>query len=101
MNQTRIALVFLRLAGTLVELFKPPWRWKHKFTNMTQTFQQLCVPADLIRGIEELGIEQPTEIQTLAIPFLIKEGTDLIEPDERKAITVLENELGVQFKLVE
>ncbi|MFU8847716.1 MAG: DEAD/DEAH box helicase [Opitutales bacterium] len=45
---------------------------------MTQTFQQLGVAADLIRGIEELGILEPTEIQTLAIPFLIKEGTDLI-----------------------
>ncbi|WP_269525252.1 DEAD/DEAH box helicase [Coraliomargarita parva] len=45
---------------------------------MTQTFQQLGVPADLIRGIEALGIEQPTEIQTLAIPFLIQEGSDLI-----------------------
>ena len=45
---------------------------------MTQTFQQLGVPADLIRGIEELGIEQPTEIQELAIPFLINDGGDLI-----------------------
>jgi ATP-dependent RNA helicase DeaD len=45
---------------------------------MTQSFQQLGVPADLIRGIAELGIEQPTEIQEKAIPFLIEEGTDLI-----------------------
>ncbi|MEM8866838.1 MAG: DEAD/DEAH box helicase [Verrucomicrobiota bacterium] len=44
----------------------------------TQTFQQLGVPADLIQGIEALGIEQPTEIQTLAIPFLIEQGGDLI-----------------------
>lgn len=48
------------------------------FIHMTQTFQQLGVPVDLIRGIEDLGIVQPTEIQTLAIPFLIKEGSDLI-----------------------
>ena len=45
---------------------------------MTQSFQELGVPADLIRGIGELGIEQPTEIQEKAIPFLIKEGSDLI-----------------------
>jgi len=45
---------------------------------MTKTFQQLGVPHGLIRGIEELGIKQPTEIQELAIPFLIKEGGDLI-----------------------
>lgn len=45
---------------------------------MTQTFQELGVSADLIRGIEELGIEQPTEIQELVIPYLIKEGSDLI-----------------------
>jgi len=45
---------------------------------MTQTFQQLGVPADLIRGIEALGIERPTEIQELAIPFLIEDGSDLI-----------------------
>lgn len=32
-----------------------------------------------------------------------KQGTSLclIEPDERKAIHVLESELGIQFKLVE
>lgn len=45
---------------------------------MTQNFQELGVPADLIRGISALGIEQPTEIQQQAIPFLIEDGADLI-----------------------
>ncbi len=45
---------------------------------MKQTFEALGVPADLIRGIAELGIEEPTGIQQQAIPFLIKDGGDLI-----------------------
>ena len=42
------------------------------------TFKELGVQADLIQGIEELGIHKPTEIQGKAIPFLVEEGTDFI-----------------------
>jgi ATP-dependent RNA helicase DeaD len=45
---------------------------------MAQTFQQLGVPADLIQGIEALGIKDPTPVQLKAIPFLIQDGGDLI-----------------------
>jgi len=45
---------------------------------MIQTFQELGLSADLIRGIAELGIEQPTDIQQQAIPFLLQDGSDLI-----------------------
>ncbi|HAV12699.1 MAG TPA: DEAD/DEAH box helicase, partial [Opitutae bacterium] len=45
---------------------------------MAQTFVDLGIPSDLILGIEELGIETPTPIQQQVIPFLIKDGTDLI-----------------------
>ena len=41
-------------------------------------FTQLGIPADMIRGIEELGIHTPTKIQEKAIPFLLKDGGDLI-----------------------
>ncbi len=42
------------------------------------TFKDLGVPPDLIKGLEELGILTPTEIQGLAIPFLMVNGGDLI-----------------------
>lgn len=45
---------------------------------MTDTFETLGVPADLIEGIAALGIEAPTPIQRQAIPFLMETGTDLI-----------------------
>jgi ATP-dependent RNA helicase DeaD len=41
-------------------------------------FSQLGVPEDLIRGLDALGISNPTSIQASAIPFLIKNGGDLI-----------------------
>jgi ATP-dependent RNA helicase DeaD len=42
------------------------------------TFKDLGVPPDLIKGLEELGILTPTEIQGRAIPFLMVNGGDLI-----------------------
>jgi len=42
------------------------------------TFKALGVSEDLIKALEEMGIQSPTEIQEEAIPFLIKEGTDFI-----------------------
>ncbi|MCW1884166.1 DEAD/DEAH box helicase [Luteolibacter flavescens] len=42
------------------------------------TFQQLGIPADLIQGLEELGITTPTEVQQKAIPFLMQDGGDLV-----------------------
>ncbi|RYD40296.1 MAG: DEAD/DEAH box helicase, partial [Verrucomicrobiaceae bacterium] len=42
------------------------------------TFQQLGIPADLIQGLEELGIVTPTEVQQKAIPFLMEDGGDLV-----------------------
>ena len=38
-------------------------------------FATLGVRADLNRGLEELGIQNPTEVQQKAIPFLIQEGS--------------------------
>ncbi len=45
---------------------------------MSDSFKSLGVPDDLIKGIRELGILEPTPIQEQAIPFLIKQGADLI-----------------------
>jgi ATP-dependent RNA helicase DeaD len=42
------------------------------------TFKQLGIPDDLIQGIQELGITTPTAIQLQAIPYLLKDGGDLI-----------------------
>ncbi len=45
---------------------------------MSSPFQSLGVPADLIAGINELGIHQPTPIQKEAIPYLIHKGYDMV-----------------------
>jgi len=42
------------------------------------TFKALGIPADLIQGLNELGIITPTEIQAKAIPFLLQDGGDLV-----------------------
>jgi ATP-dependent RNA helicase DeaD len=42
------------------------------------TFKELGIPANLIQGLQELGIIHPTEIQHKAIPFLLEHGGDLI-----------------------
>lgn len=42
------------------------------------TFSELGIPQDLNRALEELGILTPTEVQQKAIPFLIKDGSDLV-----------------------
>jgi ATP-dependent RNA helicase DeaD len=46
-------------------------------TDMS-TFQELGIPADLIQGLDELGIITPTDVQLQAIPFLMENGGDLI-----------------------
>jgi ATP-dependent RNA helicase DeaD len=42
------------------------------------TFAELGIPEDMIRGLEELGIVAPTEVQAKVIPFLLKDGGDLV-----------------------
>lgn len=42
------------------------------------TFQELGIRADLIQGLDELGIVTPTEVQEQAIPYLLENGGDLI-----------------------
>ena len=45
---------------------------------MPETFETLGVRADLVRGLDGLGIQTPTQIQSSAIPFLLGAGSDLI-----------------------
>ncbi|TDI73234.1 MAG: DEAD/DEAH box helicase [Bacteroidetes bacterium] len=42
------------------------------------TFNELGVQSDLVRGLKELGIISPTEIQQTVIPVLLASNTDLI-----------------------
>ncbi len=42
------------------------------------TFAQLGVHKNLVKGLTELGIKEPTEVQLEAIPLLLGGGTDLI-----------------------
>lgn len=68
-----------------------PSRFRHLFTasagnlsqsdewqDMSHPFIDLGIPADMVRGLEELGILKPTQVQQKAIPFLLKDGGDLI-----------------------
>ncbi len=41
-------------------------------------FRELGIPADLVKGLEELGIRTPTEVQERAIPYLMKNGGDFV-----------------------
>jgi len=52
-------------------------RGRSAVLTMSQ-FSKLGVPEDLVRGLDELGISTPTPIQANAIPYLIKEGGDLV-----------------------
>ena len=42
------------------------------------TFNELGVQSDLVKGLKELGIQFPTEIQVTVIPVLLASKTDLI-----------------------
>ena len=44
--------------------------------RILSAFRTLGVPADLVKGLQELGIIEPTEIQRKSIPFLLKSGGD-------------------------
>jgi len=45
---------------------------------MSENFNSLGVSADLVQGLDALGIQTPTPVQNAAIPFLINDGSDLI-----------------------
>ena len=45
---------------------------------MSSPFLALGISPDLIKGLEELGIAQPTKIQNDAIPPLMQDGRDFI-----------------------
>ena len=43
-----------------------------------ETFKELGISADFVKGLKEMDIVKPTEIQKVAIPFLVNVGTDFI-----------------------
>ena len=45
---------------------------------MADNFKSLGVRADLVQGLDGLGIQRPTPVQSAVIPFLLNEGSDLI-----------------------
>jgi ATP-dependent RNA helicase DeaD len=51
-----------------------------RHTNITplKTFKELGIPANLLQGLQELGIIHPTDVQNQVIPFLIENGGDFI-----------------------
>lgn len=73
---------------------------------MPETFETLGVCADLVQGLNGLGIQTPTPVKSSAIPFLLSAGNKgvsltLIEASERGQITKLEQSLGLNFTLTE
>ena len=53
-------------------------RAKSPENTTLKTFKELGIPVNLMQGLQELGIINPTEIQDKAIPFLLEDGGDLI-----------------------
>lgn len=49
-----------------------------KGRHRMKTFKQLGVSEDLIKGIEEKGIHEPTEIQEISIPHLLQHRGDFV-----------------------
>ena len=45
---------------------------------MASNFQQLGIRKDLVKGLSELSIQTPTEIQVEAIPLLLNRNVELI-----------------------
>ena len=41
-------------------------------------FKSLGLPGDLIKGLDELGIRQPTPVQVQSIPYLVERGHDFV-----------------------
>jgi ATP-dependent RNA helicase DeaD len=41
-------------------------------------FKTLGIPADLIKGLDELGIHKPTPVQARSIPYLMEKGFDFV-----------------------
>jgi ATP-dependent RNA helicase DeaD len=56
----------------------PAMGQNHQQSTTLKTFKELGIPANLMQGLQELGIIHPTEIQDKAIPFLLEDGGDLI-----------------------
>lgn len=48
----------------------------HRF--FVSDFKSLGIPADLVRGLEELGISRPTPVQDRSIPYLVERGHDFV-----------------------
>ena len=48
------------------------------FENNMMTFKDLGVHSEYIKGLKELGIKNPTEIQEKTIPVLLKSNVDFI-----------------------
>ena len=50
----------------------------NKRRTILNTFEELGIREDFVKGLNELSIITPTEIQQLAIPVLLAENTDLV-----------------------
>jgi ATP-dependent RNA helicase DeaD len=41
-------------------------------------FKSLGIPADLVKGLDELGIRKPTPVQSQSLPYLLERGHDFV-----------------------
>ena len=100
-------MTFTFSVSRAVEIFKTRVFIQGELDKMI--FEDLNVNKELVQGLKEMGLKEPTEIQEKAIP-LIKQGKDVISISKTGSgktaafgITILENVKhgqGVQFLIV-
>tara|TARA_R110000796_G_scaffold159169_4_gene275950 strand:+ start:75429 stop:76568 length:1140 start_codon:yes stop_codon:yes gene_type:complete len=52
--------------------------WLNKIKQTVTTFSELGIPKDLIKGLSEMNILEPSQVQSLSIPILLQQNTDFI-----------------------
>tara|TARA_R110000822_G_scaffold107922_3_gene237104 strand:+ start:89933 stop:91072 length:1140 start_codon:yes stop_codon:yes gene_type:complete len=52
--------------------------WLNKIKQTVTTFSELGISKDLIKGLSEMNILEPSQVQSLSIPILLQQNTDFI-----------------------
>ena len=72
--------------GSLCYFFFFKILWAHAWLYSRQRlhpcfvsdFKSLGIPPDLVKGLDELGIQKPTPVQSQSIPYLLDRGHDFV-----------------------
>tara|TARA_R100000005_G_C5001589_1_gene208803 strand:+ start:4271 stop:5410 length:1140 start_codon:yes stop_codon:yes gene_type:complete len=52
--------------------------WLNKIKQTVTTFSELGISKDLTKGLSEMNILEPSQVQSLSIPILLQQNTDFI-----------------------